>query len=354
MTDPELSPVSLAVLNPRGRDPFLDYRELPSEPFPGIHAPVNFHAYAAATGGAFFDTTEEVIAQRDRFDAVLVLIRKRAWISLKAVRTLQAAGIPVIVAWKECSEAQIAKQLRSLRAGMAYRKLIALADGILSPTLTPPPRPAGISAHEFSAKLRTIPTPYPLELPGWDFSRPLETRSGIFVGTREFKTASRNHLRAIQELIAITEKIPVPRVTVINTEGKSGSRQLHSLAGQFPEGVLQIVESTLPYPTYMKLLATHRVVYQRDLSGVPGQVAGDCLLARTLCAGGNSTLEKIAFNEFSAGENGSLDRLAAVLTDDAEYAAAIEASQDIAAEQLSYSAVAKRLAEWDILRKTNL
>ncbi|MDF1657619.1 MAG: hypothetical protein P1U58_08395 [Verrucomicrobiales bacterium] len=348
MTDPDSSPVSLAVLNPRGRDPFLDFQELPAEPSPGVHAPINFHAYAAATRGAFFDSTAEVISQRDRFDAVLLLIRKRTWISLIAARILKSSGIPVIVAWKECSESQIAKQLRSLRARMAYRKIIALADGILSPTLTPPPKPSGIDAHEFSRKLRMIPTPYPLELPGWDFSRPLESRSGILIGTREFKTSSRNHLRAIQELITLVEKVPVPRVTVINTEGKNGSRQLHALTSQFPEGVFQIIEAALPYPNYMRLLATHRVVFQRDLSGVPGQVAGDCLLARTLCAGGNSTLEKITFPEFSAGEDGSIDRLAAVLVDDAEYASAIEKSQRSAEDKLSYAAAARAFADWDI------
>ena len=352
MTDSDVSPVSLAVLNPQGRDPFLDYRELPSGPFPGIHAPINFHAYAAATRGAFFDSTEAVITQKERFDGVIVLIRKRAWISLKAARQLKAAGIPVIVTWKECSETQIAKQLRSLRARLAYRKLIALADGVLSPTLTPPPCPTGINEAEFSAKLKTIPTPYPLDLPGWDFSRPLETRSGILIGTREFKTASRNHLRAIQELISLAGQLPIPRITVINTGGKRGSRQLHSLATQFPEGVFQIVEAALPYPNYMRLLATHRVVFQRDLSGVPGQIAGDCLLARTLCVGGNSTLEKIAFPEFSAGEEGAIDRLAGVLRDDAEYATAIERSQRIATDQLSYSAVAQSFADWEILRRS--
>ncbi|MEM7603616.1 MAG: hypothetical protein AAF357_19665, partial [Verrucomicrobiota bacterium] len=91
MTDSDSSPVSLAVLNPRGRDPFLDFAELPTEPVAGVHAPINFHAYAAATGGAFFDSTTELINQRNRFGAVLVLIRKRAWITLEAVRELKAA-----------------------------------------------------------------------------------------------------------------------------------------------------------------------------------------------------------------------------------------------------------------------
>ena len=42
------SPVCLAVLNPKGRDPYLDYSRGPDSYQRGIHAPMNFHAYAAA------------------------------------------------------------------------------------------------------------------------------------------------------------------------------------------------------------------------------------------------------------------------------------------------------------------
>ncbi|MEM7601792.1 MAG: hypothetical protein AAF357_10310, partial [Verrucomicrobiota bacterium] len=265
------------------------------------------------------------------------------------VRELKAAGLPVIVSWKECSEAQIAKQLRSFRARRAYRQLVELADGILSPTLTPPPLPSGFPANAFAEKLRMIPTPYPLELPGWDFSRALETRNGILLGTREFKSSARNHARAIQELAELANRTSLSRVTVINAEGRSGSARLHSLARDFPDGVLQIVESVLPYSNYMRLLATHRVVFQRDLSGVPGQVAGDCLLARILCSGGNSAIEKIAFGEFSAGE-GAMDRLGTVLTDDDTYARAVEKSQRLAMEKLSFSAIAEQLSNWEAIR----
>lgn len=352
MTDPDVSPVSLAVLNPGGRDPFLDYREIPSQPVNGVHAPVNFHAYAAATGGAFFDSTDDVIAQSERFDAVIVLIRKRAWISLKAVEALKQAGLPVIVSWKECSEAQIRKQLRSLRARRAYGKIIALADGILSPTFRAPARPSGCGTDDFAAKLRFIPTPYPLELPGWDFSIPLGERSGIFVGTREFGTESRNHLRAIKELAAISRKAPVPRVTVVNTEGSRGLKQLHKLSRLFPEGTFQVIESALPYPEYMQLLASHRVVFQRDLSGVPGQVAGDCLLAHTICAGGNSAIEQLTFPLLADGADDEEKTLLSVLTSDESYSQFIENSRTIAAEKISFSAVAKAFAEWDVLRES--
>ena len=114
------SPICLAVLNPKGRDPFLDYHDGPESYEKGVHAPVNFHAYAAATYGAFYDSASDLLQQKDRFDAVLVLIRRRTWITLAAVKELKAAGMRVIVSWKECSHNQVSRQLRNAKTIRAY------------------------------------------------------------------------------------------------------------------------------------------------------------------------------------------------------------------------------------------
>jgi len=347
------SPVCLAVLNPKGRDPFLDYAKGPECYDPGVHAPINFHAFAAATCGAFFDSPEEVLASRDRFDAVLVLIRRRTWISLAAVLKLKRAGMRVVVAWKECSHNQISRQLGSARAIRAYGELLEAADGILSPTLAWPPRVGTISQEAFWRKLKFIPTPYPVDLPAWDFSMPLERREGILIGTREFKTEARNHIHAITRAASLAHEFDISRVTVINSDRSRGLRILRELERTFPPGCLRIHETTLPYPDYVKLLSSHRFVYQMDRSTVPGQVAGDCLLARTICAGGSSTIEKMAFPDFS--DDGTIrmknvfERIEHILHDDEEYLAAIRKSQKVAAKSLSFASAARQLGAWTIV-----
>lgn len=347
------SPVRLAVLNPKGRDPYLDYRNGPVSFEPGVHAPVNFHAFAAATFGAFFDSVPEVIDSGSRFDAVLVLIRRRTWITLAAVKKLKQAGLRVIVAWKECSHNQISRQLSSPRAMRAYGELLEAADGILSPTLAWPPRVGSIKQEEFWKKLKFIPTPYPVDLPFWDFSAPIAERNGIFIGTREFKTEARNHVHALARVASLAHEFGITRVTVINSERAHGMRLLRELAKTFPPGCLEIIEATLPYPAYMKLLASHRLVYQMDRSTVPGQVAGDSLLARTVCAGGSSTIEKMAFREFS--DDGTIrmknvfERIERILHDDDAYDASIQNSQRVAARSLSFEAAARQFGEWDVV-----
>ncbi len=344
------SPVCLAVINPKGRDPFLDYKDGIDSYDPSIHAPVNFHAYAGATFGAFCDDVSQIIDQKDRFDAVVVLIRRRAWLSLEAAKKLKEAGFIVMAGWKECGHTQITNQLKSVKALRAYQELLLVADGILSPTLAWPPRCGEISYDDFWAKARFVATPYPVEYPDWNFSCPLSKKSGIMIGTREFVTLARNHVHAIARAASLAHELNLPRVTVVNSERAHGMKKLLELSKAFPENCLQIYEKPLTYLEYMDLLASHRIILQMDRSGVPGQVAGDSLLARTLCAGGSSSLEEIAFKSLS--DDGTLrlesvfERIKLLMTDDEAYEDEIRSSQDIALKKLSFQAIAHEFADW--------
>jgi len=334
----------LAVLNPGGRDPNVVYADGPGTPGDGGHPPINFHAYAAATGGDFLDSIKAALA--GNHDAVLVLIRRRVKISLDAVRQLKAAGRTVLVSWKEAGPYQIAEQLRSSSTLDSYQEILSLADGVLSPCAVLPPRWGWISAVEFARKTRFIPTPYPLESRAWDFGKPIDQRKGILVGTREFFTPIRNHLLTLAESAALTADLNVP-VTVINSDKKAGRRMLQQLEESFPEGSLHIIDGPLPYREYLDLMASHKLVFQLDRGAVPGQVAGDALLCRTLCAGGNSAIEQLVFPEFADTVGSSLDALRTkvrhLLSDNNAYRAAVESANRQAMATVSYSVVAEQL-----------
>jgi len=344
------SPVCLAVLNPKGRDPFLDYREGVDAYRRGVHPPINFHAYAASTFGLFCDSVDQVRKHRSRIDAAVVLIRKRTWITLRAVRELKEAGIPVVVSWKECGPAQINRQLSPSRATDAYGEILKLADGIVSPTLACPPRCGEMGNDEFWRKMKFIPTPYPVEYPDWDFSLPLQERSGIMIGTREFRGVDRNHIQAILWLSGLARDLNLPRITVINSEKNKGMKKLGELSRLFPPNSLQILEKPLCYPDYLALLASHRLIFQMDRSGVPGQVAGDCLLAGNLCAGGDSAIESIAFPLFR--DNGSarwkevFEKIEQLMEDEKSYEKEVKRSQEIAAKELSFAAAGINFGKW--------
>lgn len=341
------SPICLAVLNPGGRDAPVDYASGPGSPDAPGHPPVNFHGYAAATKGAFFDRVGAVLAQADRFDAVLVLIRSRLGASLRAVRQLRSAGLPVLVSWKEAGPGQIAAQLRTRRSLQLYAEILDRADGVLSPTTVLPPWWGSRPVESFARKTRFLPTPYPVEYPEWDFQVDPADREGILLGTRQFLVPARNHQLALSRSAALAEDLDIP-VTVINGDKRTGRGLLDEWSRGFPGSRLRVIDRPLRYDRYLALMASHRVVFQLDRSHVPGQVAGDAALCRTLCVGGNSALETVVFPEWADDGSGkieaSVDRIRELFRDPHAYRQALTRAETLAKEKAGYRAVAEQLA----------
>ena len=327
----------LTVLNPKGRDPEQRFARGPGLPDDPGHAPINFHAYAACAGGVFHVDTRRAIAEET---PVLVLIRRRLRRTLDAVRALKAAGRTVWVSWKESGVIQVSRQLGSAASISLFREIVQSADGVLSANdqLLPLYRWAGNDQTE----VRFLPTPYPVDFPEWDFSRPVGERKGVFIGTRSFRRASRAHLAALS-LGATCAKQTGSRLTVINTEGGWASRLIEQLG--IPSTQLR-VSAPLPYPQYLRLMAEHRIVLQCDLSSVPGQVAGDALLCRMPCVGGNGVIDRLGFPGLCGGHrsNETLGQIAQeLLTDDSAWQQSVDESQATAKKSLSFAAVSKEL-----------
>ncbi len=319
--------MQLAVLNPGGRDPEQRFPDGAGAPDPRVHAPVNYHAYAACTRGGFFRDARAIPAD---MRAVLVLLRKDVKAALVAVKVLKAEGRTVAISWKESGQHQVAQQLDSPASLAMFREICSLADGALSstPELVRLYIAGGVNVSA------CIPTPYPVGDSRWDFSRPLAERSGIFIGTREWDVPSRNHAAALLRASAFGTP-----VTVFNLDGRSGRKKLDAI---FPGGGVRLIDGRLSYPEYLREMARCRVVFQLDSSAVPGQVAGDSLLCRMPCIGGNGAVDRAAF-----GENSDADsQLRLLLRDDDAWQAAVESSQSRALTVLGFAACAEQLREF--------
>jgi hypothetical protein len=135
-------------------------------------------------------------------------------------------------------------------------------------------------------------------------------------------------------------------VTVVNLDGYKGRRLLSEL--NFRKGKLQLIEKWKAYPDYLRDVARHKIVLQLDRSHVPGQVAGDALLCRIPCVGGDGAIERIAFSK-TCGEGKTISEIASTALDllkNAELRAAVVAeSQELARERLSFKAVRSQLAK---------
>ncbi|MDQ6766173.1 MAG: hypothetical protein M3Z22_08760 [Verrucomicrobiota bacterium] len=322
----------LNVLNPGGRDP--------EQHFGGdslgetAHAPVNFHAYAACTGGSFYRDTARAVAAKG---PVLLLLRGDFRESERALALLKKAGVPVAVSLKETGLHQIAQQLRDAGRLSRFFRIVAEADACIAPT----PEAADIfrTVKNADERVAFIPTPYPLHESRWDLSRPRAERHGIFIGTREWDVPSRNHAAALLAAQRIS-KATGEALTVFDFDGRTGARLLAEL--RFGPGELRILTKRMPYADYLRVVAEHKIVFQLDTSFVPGQVAGDALLARIPCVGGNGAIERIAFAELN-GANPSIAELTDIaiqlLRDESRYRSAAE----LTVERLSFQHVAHEL-----------
>jgi hypothetical protein len=264
---------------------------------------------------------------------VLLLLRpKHLARAEKALRSLQKAGLKVLISWKESGAAQIAAALSEKSRWLEFQKIASASHGYLSAA---PDVDAIYRAAGCPRGLSLLP-PYPLEFSEWNFEIPLSERWGVFIGTREFDIPARNHLLAICEAHGLHE-----RVTVLTTKTIMGRRHLESL----PFG-LQVVDAPLPYAQYLRLMASHRIVFQLDSGAVPGQVAGDALLCGMPCVGGNGGTDRLAFPELCGfGRSpGDLRALAAgLLNDDQAWLQSVSSSRRSAAS-LAFQPTAARLA----------
>jgi hypothetical protein len=332
----------LTVLNPGGRDPEQKFENVPA-PGEGRHPPINFHAFAACTQGTFHFNPRRAIAEDT---PVLVLLRSDLRASERAIADIKKHGRTVAVSLKETGLHQIAERLRDRATLSRFIRMVAEADGCIATT----PETAEIYQRVRSKRDRAtvwfIPTPYPIDDPRWNFSAQPTEQSGIFVGTREWDVPSRNHFAALLVARQLSEATGEP-VTVVNLDRRKGRRLLGEL--KFPEGKLRLIEKWRSYPDYLRDVAKHKIVLQLDRSHVPGQVAGDALLCRIPCVGGDGAIERIAFSR-TCGEGRTISEITSMALDllkNAELRAAIVTeSQDRALERLSFQTGRTQLAQF--------
>jgi hypothetical protein len=277
---------------------------------------------------------------------VLLLLRGDFRASERALTDLKKEGRTVAVSLKETGMHQMAQQLRDAAKLSRFIKIVAHADGCIATTLEAAEIYQRVRSKHDPTTVAFIPTPYPVADQRWDFSVPRNEQSGIFVGTREWDVPSRNHLAALliaRQLCEATGEA----VTVFNLDGYKGRRLLGEL--NFPEGKLRLIEKRKAYPDYLRDVARHKIALQLDRSHVPGQVAGDALLCRIPCVGGDGAIERIAFSKI-CGEGRTIGEIASMALDllrNADLRAAIASeSEQRAIEQVSFQTVRSQLAKF--------
>jgi hypothetical protein len=271
------------------------------------------------------------------------LLRGDFGASERAVDALQAAGTSVAVSLKETGLHQIADQLQNSARFGRFVRIVKNAKACLAAT----PEAADLyRAVRGPQGVAFIPTPYPIDDPRWDFSRPIEQRAGIFIGTREWDVPSRNHLAALMLARRLSESTG-ESVTVFDYDGRRGARLLSEIG--FGPGKLNIRNTKLAYPDYLREMARHKIVLQLDTSFVPGQVAGDALLCRIPCVGGNGAIDRGGFPDtcgFGRAIEALLQIAERLVTDDEFYRSSTASLTPAASKIVGFEAIARELNEF--------
>ncbi len=336
--------IRLAVLNPKGRDPEQEYPAGVLIPTPSLHPPINYHAYAFCTGGGFYRDAERI---PDKIAAVLIILRKDFSQAHKALQLLKEKGKHCFLSFKESGSHQVANALSRPGQWTELNGLFQVADGAMASTqdLIPLYQSAGARIAEF------FPTPYPVDLEAWNFTCSSKKRSGVFLGTREFGVPSRQHVAALHTACFVAGKFG-RYVTLIDDRSCPG-RLRKELTRSYPQ--LRWIPGPLPYPDYLRVLAAHEVVFQMDGSKVPGQVAGDCTLARVLCIGGDGAIERIVFPSTCgfARNHGELTSLLEQSLRNPEWRRGEEsAAKQLAGERISFQQGAANLQKFFLETRT--
>src|SRR5207244_7745488 len=111
-------------------DPEQQFRSVPA-PGEGAHPPINFHAFAACTQGAFHHNPRRAIAEDT---PVLLLLRGDFRASERALANLKKHGRTVVVSLKETGLHQIAQQLSNRARLSRFMQIVAQADGCIVTT----------------------------------------------------------------------------------------------------------------------------------------------------------------------------------------------------------------------------
>src|SRR6266571_618368 len=324
----------LAVLNPGGRDHEQHFAENRSATA-NEHAPVNFHAYAACTHGAVVRETKRAIATDW---PVLLLLRGDFRASERALAELKKSKRKTVVALKETGAHQIAQQLSDPARFARFLKIVHEANGGITST----PEAADFFRLFRDNGIEFVPTPYPIENENWNWA--MENRSGIFVGTREFAVPSRNHLAALVAAKRLSDATKEP-VTIFNFDRRRGAKLISEIGFR----KIRVHEKRMSYRAYLGEVARHKIIFQLDRSRVPGQVAGDALLCRSACVGGDGAIERVAFPR-TCGDGRTIDQISTIahelLTNASARAQIVVESQWRALERLSFRAVRPQLAEF--------
>ena len=173
--------MSLAVLNPGGRDRQQSYLAGPGRPEDTIRPPIGVHAYAACCKGGIYREAKAIPTSVQ--NTLLLLTKNNLRRALASLRYLAARGVSVRVAFRDSREQDIAELLGDVSRYELFCEICLEATGAIANT----PLMAALLKAAGATDARVIPPPCPIDFPNGISANPSKNDVGFLSARKAFR-----------------------------------------------------------------------------------------------------------------------------------------------------------------------
>lgn len=271
-------------------DEYVDYREGYAACFNGdkiLKKCRSWHSLPAAFGSEFFVYGKPKWQGVYKYDSIMVLINRDPSAVMPLIKKLKTMKKKVVVGFHENMD-DFMLQCMNPQWLVEVIKLVDACDGYLN--VIP-------QAHAYFEELfgeGKVLSTYHVTPFGYldtsEMSLPYVRRQGIFVATRTFnQRLKRNTLLSLLAANKVARKHKT-FVTYLNEDPWDAQGLMRILKLER----VKVIQGSVPYIEWLKLLGRHKLIINYDMAGTLGQVASDAALVNNVAFGGNSDYAYVA------------------------------------------------------------
>ena len=243
---------------------------------------VSWHSIPAAFKTEFYVYNKEGWQGIFKWDHVLVMVKDDVDQLIPLITKLKMMKKTVGIAFHENGNYFSTKASASLEWLQQMKSLVEMSDYFWN---------LNVPLEEFFQSIFDVPVfscwhAFPHD---WDhgFTVPEENREGIIVGTRTLnQSLKRNTLYAL----GIADKVAAENNTFSTffCEDRLDLKFIQNYLKELGLENTRVIPGPLPYESWLKLIATHKVLFQMDNSDTLGQIVGDAAMVGVPSVGGTT------------------------------------------------------------------
>jgi|GEM_PF-4236950 len=301
--------------------------------------PIGLHGIALASGGAIHTDLASALSEGE---PILVLGSEDLRKTEETLLQIRHQGISSAIAWPDRFVATLTAAAKGDQAATIGR-ILAVAD--LAVCTDKGLMDVFASCHDATPRAY-FPSPYPIAHPDWDTIAGVKNRSGVLIGGFPFHNGLESALcRETLQFSVLLAKVCQHKISVFSEISPRLADEMAAAGLEVSE--VHIVAEPKTYAEYLEVLGRHSLIVDPSRgSRRMGSLAGDALLTRGICLGGDSDLDTLLFPGLqlsSATPEELRARVVELLNDPLSHAEAVADAARRALAEISFEAARTRV-----------